>query len=156
MALTCVAVLDMTVKQGRPTKYRKEFAKQAEKLCKKGFTDKDLANFFDVQEQTINNWKKDHPEFLESLKEGKRHSDDLVEDSLYRRALGYKYEELKTETSKDGTKETVTIKQLAGDTTAQIFWLKNRRPEKWRDKTETSITLSDDFDSLMSDASSDE
>lgn len=146
----------MSNKLGRPTKYKKEFCIQAEKLCRKGFTDKELADFFEVEEKTINNWKKEHPDFLQSLKSGKRHSDAKVEDALYNRALGYEYEEHKYEESEQGIKKTVTKKQLAGDTTAQIFWLKNRQPEKWRDKTETAITLSDDFDSLMGDASSDE
>jgi len=63
---------------GRPTKYKKEFAEQARKLCLKGFTDAEMADFFCVQEQTINNWKIAHVEFLESLKAGKRYSDDKV------------------------------------------------------------------------------
>lgn len=141
---------------GRPTKYKKEFCIQAEKLCRKGFTDKELADFFEVQEQTINNWKKDHPEFLESLKTGKRHSDSKVEDALYNRALGYEVQEVKEEIEGGTvTKTTRTTRQQAGDTTAQIFWLKNRQPEKWRDKTETKVTMSDDFDALMGDAADD-
>lgn len=146
----------MSNKPGRPTKYKKEFCLQAEKLCRKGFIDTEIADFFEVHIDTIYEWKKVHPEFSDALKSGKRHSDAKVEDALYNRALGYEYEEHKVEESEQGIKKTVTKKQLAGDTTAQIFWLKNRQPEKWRDKTETAITLSDDFDSLMGDASSDE
>ena len=143
--------------KGRPTKYKKEFCVQAEKLCRKGFIDTEIADFFEVDVATINRWKQAHPEFCESLKSGKRHSDSKVEDALYNRALGYEFEEVKEELEGDTvTKTTKTRKQLAGDTTAQIFWLKNRQPEKWRDKTETRVTLSDDFDSLMGDAASDD
>lgn len=140
-------------KIGRPTKYKSEFCVQAEKLCKKGFIDSEIADFFEVEEKTINNWKKAHPEFLHALKSGKRHSDSKVEDALYNRAIGYEFQEVKEEFEGGSvTKTTKTTKQLAGDTTAQIFWLKNRQPELWRDKTETKVTLSDDFDSLMGDA----
>ena len=144
-------------KGGRPTKYKKEFDEQARKLCAKGFIDTEIADFFNVDVSTINRWKLSHESFCESLKSAKRHSDSKVEDSLYNRALGYEYEEVKEE-SEGGTitKTTRTRKQLAGDTTAQIFWLKNRQPDRWRDKTETKVTLSDDFDSLLDESLNDE
>jgi len=58
-----------------------------------------------------------------------------VENALLKRALGYEYEEVK-EKFEDGviTERTVTKKEVVPDTTAQIFWLKNRKPDKWRDK----------------------
>lgn len=141
-------------KIGRPTKYKKEFCVQAEKLCKKGFTDKDLAEFFEVQEQTINNWKEAHPEFLESLKSAKeQHDVAVVEKTLLQRALGYEISEVKVEEQEGSpSKTTTTNKHVAPSDTALIFFLKNRNPERWRDKTETKVTLSDDFDSLMGDA----
>lgn len=142
--------------RGRPTKYKQEFCAQVEKLCRKGFIDTEIADFFEVDVATLNRWKNKYPDFCASLKSGKRHSDSKVEDALYNRALGYEYEEHKLEESEQGVKKTVTKKQLAGDTTAQIFWLKNRQPERWRDKTETAVTLSDDFDSLLGDAVDDE
>ena len=120
---------------GRPTKYKKEYNIQAAKLCKLGATDVQLADFFNVTEKTLNNWKHDHPSFLQSLKESKRFSDDAVEVALYDRAIGYEYEEVKEEQSEQGMKRTVTTKRIQ-DNTAAIFWLKNRRPEEWRDKVE--------------------
>ena len=58
-----------------------------------------------------------------------------VENALLKRALGYEYVEERIEKSKrDGVKVIQTVKQVVPDTTAQIFWLKNRRPDKWRDK----------------------
>jgi hypothetical protein len=71
---------------GRPTLYREEYTEQALKLCRLGATDRELADFFDVSEQTINAWKDAHPEFLESLKDGKAKADAEVADKLFRRA----------------------------------------------------------------------
>lgn len=132
--------------KGRPTKYKAEFAKQAEKLCEKGFIDTEIATFFEVNPDTIHEWKKRHPIFSESLKRGKRHSDSKVEDALYNRALGYETTETKDEDGDYGKKTIITTKQVAGDTTAQIFWLKNRQPEKWRDKqqVESKVIVTDD------------
>ena len=125
---------------GRPTKYKKEFNEQAAKLCKKGFIDKEIADFFNVDVATLNRWKLAHDEFRVSLKAGKRHSDDKVVESLYSRALGYEFKEVKEESEGGNvTKTTTTTKQLAPDTTAQIFWLKNRQPEQWRDKPVSDI-----------------
>lgn len=121
----------------RPTKYKAEYAEQAGKLCKKGFTDKDLADFFGVDESTITRWKQSHDEFCTSIKGAKKYSDDKIVESLYNRALGYTITEEREEYSETNGKKTVKVtKQVAGDTTAQIFWLKNRQPQDWRDKQE--------------------
>ena len=92
---------------------------------------------------------------MESLKDGKRYSDSKVSDALYNRALGYESKETKEEVGDTGNKTTVTTKQVAGDTTAQIFWLKNRQPGEWRDRQELAHSLSDDFDALLNDAADD-
>ena len=120
---------------GRPTLYRDEFAEQALKLCRLGATDRELADFFEVSEQTINAWKDTQPEFLESLKEGKAKADAEVADKLFRRATGYSHEAVKVFLP-SGTTEPIYapyIERYAPDTTACIFWLKNRRPDLWRD-----------------------
>lgn len=98
---------------GRPSDYKPEYAELAKHLYALGATDKQVANAFHVSEQTINTWKKKHPKFLESLK-AKEDPDDLVEKSLFQSAID-------------------------GSNTAQIFWLKNRRPTQWRDKRDYSI-----------------
>ena len=141
----------MTVK-GRPTKYKKEFCIQAEKLCRKGFIDTEIADFFEVNVDTIYEWKKRHSEFSDALKSGKRYSDDAVVSALYNRALGYEVTEVKNEEGSQGNKVVSHKKHIAGDTTAQIFWLKNRQPEQWRDKQHVDVALTDDFDSLLDDA----
>lgn len=124
---------------GRPTKYKKEFDEQAAKLCKKGFIDDEIADFFNVTRSTLYLWKQKHLSFSDSLKESKRFSDDKVEMALYDRAVGYEYDELKEEQSEQGLKRTVTTKRIQ-DNTAAIFWLKNRRPEQWRDRVESDVT----------------
>lgn len=122
---------------GRPTDYKKEYAKQAYKLCLLGATDKDMADFFEVCEATINNWKHDYPEFLESLKKGKQIADANVAEKLYHRATGYEHKDIKFATYEGEITDSVEYtKHYAPDTTAAIFWLKNRQSGKWRDKQE--------------------
>ena len=121
---------------GRPTKYRPEYALQAEKLCKLGLTDKEMAGFFEVSEQTINTWKHQYPEFLESLKDGKTMADAEVASKLFHRATGYEHPEDDIRAVNGVITITPMVKHYPPDTTAAIFWLKNRQPALWRDKRE--------------------
>lgn len=78
-------------------------------------------------------WFADKPDFFQTVKEARQFADDMVEASLFRSALGYKYSE---ETlAKDGTPVEI-YKTAHPNATSAIFWLKNRRPKRWRDKTE--------------------
>ena len=79
---------------GRPTDYLPEYCTQVKKLCLLGATDKEIADFFEVTETTINNWKIDHPEFFESIKAGKITADSEVAGSLFKRAMGFEYDEV--------------------------------------------------------------
>lgn len=121
---------------GRPTKYMKEFAGQAEKLCLLGATDAELADFFGVTETTINNWKGQHEEFFESIKRGKLTADAEIADSLFQRAKGYTHPELYISTYKGDIVTHETRKHYPPDTAAAFIWLKNRQPDKWRDKVQ--------------------
>jgi hypothetical protein len=123
-------------KGGRPSSYKPEYIEQALKLARLGATDKEISDFFNVGEKTLNNWKTDHPEFLQSLKEGKLLSDAEVSSKLYHRALGYSHEDTDIRVISGEIVQTRIIKHYPPDTTACIFWLKNRQPDKWRDKTE--------------------
>lgn len=125
---------------GRPTKYKSEYAEQARKLCLLGATDIQVADFFGVCEKTIYIWKKEHPKFLQSLKEGKDTNDAKVERSLLERATGYCHPEEKIFNNNGEIVRAETTKHYPPDTTAAIFWLKNRQPEKWRDKQEVEIS----------------
>lgn len=98
-----------------------------------GLTDEQLAEKMGITPATLYDWKNKYPEISEALKKGKEVVDIQVENSLLKRALGYEYTEERIEISeKDGKKVIQTVKQVVPDTTAIIFWLKNRRPGKWR------------------------
>lgn len=118
----------------RPSKYKPEFAEQAAKLCKLGATDAQLADFFEVAVSTINLWKVQHPEFSESIKVPKSEADERVEQSLYRRAVGYEHDEVDLRVIGGELIQTPIRKHYPPDATAMIFWLKNRKPAEWRDK----------------------
>lgn len=125
-----------TRKPGRPSKYKDEFPEQARKLCLLGATDKELASFFEVAVSTISEWKLSFPEFSEALKAGKQLADATIADSLYQRAKGYSHREDDIRVVSGAIVITPTIKNYPPDSTALIFWLKNRRPDLWRDKRE--------------------
>lgn len=123
---------------GRPSSYSEEFAKQAEKLSALGATDMEMADFFEVDVRTIYRWKHDHEEFCQALNVGKSKADERVINSLYQRAVGYEQEAVKI-FMPAGAEAPVYApyrEKVAPDTTAAIFWLKNRQPEQWRDKQE--------------------
>lgn len=127
---------------GRPEDYKPEYVKQAYKLSLLGLTDKELGDYFECCEATINNWKKRYPEFLASIKRGKESADSKVASRLYQRALGFEHdsEEIKVVSRGEGMGsevERVPVRKIyPPDTTAAIFWLKNRQPKFWRDKQE--------------------
>lgn len=127
-------------KAGRPTKYIDSYPKQAYKLCLLGATDKDLATFFEVVESTINEWKLTHAEFSESIKKGKVLADAVIAKSLYHRAKGYSHKDVDIRVVDKEIIQTDIIKHYPPDTTAAIFWLKNRQPQSWRDKQEVDHT----------------
>lgn len=127
----------------RPSKYKPEFAAQAEKLCKLGATDMEIADFFEVNVATLNRWKAEFPEFCESLKSGKGQADERVERSLFARATGYEHDDVDIRVVDGAIVETPIRKHYPPDTTAAIFWLKNRRPAEWRDKVQNELTGKD-------------
>lgn len=127
---------------GRPTLYRPEYADQAKKLCELGATDQEMADFFEVDVRTVYRWKADHDEFCQSLKAGKAIADERVERSLYQKAIGYEQDEVKIFMPASASEPVYAPfrAKVAPDTTAAIFWLKNRRPDMWRDKSHSEVT----------------
>lgn len=96
---------------GRPTKSDQVNLEKVEIIASMGLTDEEIAVILDISRRTLNYWKKTNPDFLHSLKRGKLKADFQITQSLYQKAK-------------------------AGDTTAMIFWLKNRQPDRWRDRQE--------------------
>jgi hypothetical protein len=143
---------------GRPSLYQPIYAEQAAKLCALGATDADLADFFGVVVNTIDNWKHAHPEFLGSLKNAKATADGEVERSLFRRAMGYEHDAVKIMAVADGQgigshiEQVPYVERYPPDTTAAIFWLKNRQPDRWRDKHEVEHDVSGNLAQLMREA----
>jgi hypothetical protein len=104
-------------------------------FCLLGATDKEIAGIYNVSEQTINAWKKQHPEFLESIKRGKEEADAAIAASLYNRAKGFVKENCEEVFVYKGQVVRARVKKyFPPDVSAQIFFLKNRQPQKWRDK----------------------
>lgn len=106
-----------------------------------GLTDEQIANNLGISKQTFYTYKKKHLDFFDSLKKGKEIVDYEVENALLKRALGYSYIETTKEVKYNKEKdkyEMITTKEVTKnvvpDTTAQIYWLKNRRAGKWKDK----------------------
>lgn len=128
---------------GRPTDYDPVYAEQAEKLCQLGATDMEVADFFGVEVRTVYRWKAKFPEFSHALKVGKQASDDRVERSLFARANGYEHDEVDIRVVGGEIVQTPIRKYYPPDTTAAIFWLKNRRSAEWRDKVNHEHTGKD-------------
>ena len=125
---------------GRPSKYKPEFASQAAKLCLLGATDAQLADFFEVSVSTVNLWKVQHSEFSESIRVPKEQADERVEQSLFRRAMGYEHDEVDIKVVDKEIVMTPIRKYYPPDTTAMIFWLKNRQPDQWRETKAVELT----------------
>lgn len=100
---------------GRPTKFNETLTQKILDYAEQGLTDEQIAETLGINPCSIYLWKNKHPEFSKALKDAKDAADGLVETSLFQNAM-------------------------AGNVTAQIFWLKNRRPTEWRDKQEISHT----------------
>ncbi len=123
-------------KTGRPTLYRPAYAEQAYKLCLLSATDKELAAFFEVSEDSIHEWKKVHSEFTESITRGKMVADANVAQRLYERAMGYEHADVYPSSYQGKVTLTTVTKYYPPDTQAASLWLRNRQPAKWRDKQE--------------------
>jgi hypothetical protein len=126
-------------KMGRPSKLKPEIPDQAFLLAAKGFTDVEIANFFKISAATVSTWKLKSVDFLEALKKGKEIPDSSVERSLFERATGYSCQDTHISNYMGVITVTPIIKHFPPDTTAMIFWLKNRKPKEWRDRVENAI-----------------
>jgi len=146
-------------KVGRPSKFDSINKDQFKELVLAGWDDKKISAFFKINVSTLTRWKQKHTEFCTALKDWKKEADLKVEKSLYKRAIGFQFDEIVYEKANVGAlgikltgdkvkdikavetnKVKITTKLIIPDTTAQIFWLKNRQPDKWRDKKDVVVT----------------
>lgn len=109
-----------------------------------GLSDEQMAANMGINAATLYRWKNEHCEICNALKEGKDAVDRQVENALLKSALGYKYDEVTEERRDDMLVVTKVVhKEVQPNTTAQIFWLKNRKRIEWRDRVENAITGAD-------------
>lgn len=128
----------------RPTKYKPEYASIAKKICELGGTDVEVAEALEIHAATLYRWRNEHKAFCEALKAGKNKADDRVEMSLYRKAVGYTFDSVKI-FQFQGEELIVPYKEIVHpDTTAAIFWLKNRRKDEWRANPESETDSNKD------------
>lgn len=108
-----------------------------------GLTDEQICKNLGIVKDTFYKYKEKYADFSDALKKGKEVADIEVENALFKRAIGYKYKEVIKEVKEiDGKKSTYVkevIKEMPGDVGAQIFWLKNRKSSKWKDKQDIDI-----------------
>ncbi|MDP9676269.1 hypothetical protein J2W97_002264 [Paenibacillus jamilae] len=123
----------------RPSKYDSHVKPKlnlVESWARDGLIDEQIANNLGISTTVYYEYKQKYPEFAEALKNGKDDIDIMVENALLKRALGYSYEEI---THESGVETKRVLKEVQPDTTAQIFWLKNRRSQVWRDKQDIDM-----------------
>lgn len=126
---------------GRPTAYQSSYAEVANKLCLAfGATDAQLAQWFGVCEKTVNTWKDAHPEFLQSIQQGKAIADANVARKLYERATGYDHPDVHIGIWQGEAIVTPFTKHLAPDISAAKYWLNNRQPSSWRNQVEVEVS----------------
>lgn len=143
---------------GRPTLFQPEYVEMAERLAQLGLTDIELAAAFDVNVRTLHRWKVDSEEFCHALRIGKEHADERIRRSLYQRAAGYEYVEqqaikIKLSQHEESVEIVDVERHMPPDTTAGIFWLKNRDPERWRDKRELEVSVDESLANRLNSAS---
>lgn len=127
-------------KQGRPTKFNVSLQQKILELAKEGKTNEQIAEFIGISVQTLRNWRGKNQDFMLALKSAKGVADELVEASLFQRAIGYSHKAVKIMSHEGDSWEHEYTERYPPDTTAAIFWLKNRKPDEWRDKTEIDVT----------------
>jgi hypothetical protein len=128
---------------GRPTLYTLDMAERAQGLAEQGLTDQEIADELGISVRSLNLYKSKHPEFAAALRMGKAGPDERVEQSLFQRATGYEVDEIDIRVANGEIVQTPIRRKYPPDVTAAIFWLKNRRPDIWRDRREHAHSAPD-------------
>lgn len=127
---------------GRPSKYDPSYPEQAYKLALLKLTDDEIASFFEVARSTLDMWDHAHPEFSDARARGKVAADVDVAVKLRERAMGYSYKATKIFMPAGALAPVYAeyTEHIPPDTQAASLWLRNRHPDKWKDRTEHEIT----------------
>ena len=128
-------------KRGPKTGFNEKVRETFLRLLKEGKTEAEIAEIVGVSRRTLCNWKGKHQDLLLAVNEAKLTADQLVAASLYQRALGYSHPEEKIFCSEGQIITHDTVKHYPPDTTAAMFWLRNRQPNKWKEKTEGDVNV---------------
>lgn len=115
----------------REVKYRREFARQVEKICALAATEAEIADFFEIDLDTLERWKAEHREFQEAYNAGTDKANERVKRAIYHKAVGYTYEDVHFTVFRGMVIKTPFQKHIPPDTSACIFWLSNRLPSEW-------------------------
>lgn len=136
---------------GRPTLYQPKYADIARRMCAQGATRADLADRFGVSINTVVAWQLEHQEFFDSCKRGRDAADARVEQSFYERAVGYTYDSEKLLVVQGEVIREPIKEHIPPDPRAAEFWLRNRRPDRWKDakQLETRVAEDDPFLSFL-------
>jgi hypothetical protein len=124
---------------GRPTLYKPEYAGRARELCARGATNKDLAGRFGVVRSTIDLWIASHPEFAEAVQQGRDVADASAVESLFTRVTGYNHKAEKVFLYRGEPRTATYTAHVPPETRACMYWLRNRRPEDWREISERAL-----------------
>lgn len=129
----------------RPTVFEPAHIETARAMSFGGATDREVAEYLSVDESTVHRWKHEHPEFGAALTTGKAAADRRVEHSLYRKAVGYSFDSEKIFHHEGVVTRVPLVEHVPPSDTAAIFWLKNRNPEQYREKTEVEVNMKYDL-----------
>lgn len=137
---------------GRPKTWDPKFVAIAKKMTELGAQKFEVAEALGVDPRTLSRWETAYPEFCQALKVGTQQATDRVEASLFRKAVGFEYLSEKVFCN-EGIVTRATVREIVHpDNTAAIFWLKNKRPEVWRDRHENvnlNMTMEVAFDQFI-------
>lgn len=136
-------------KRGRPSAFTKLNLDQVEQLARLGWTNAQMAAFFGIPKKTWDDWILKKPAFKAAVADWKREADARVERSLYERAMGYSHPEDRIFCQEGKIIIQPTVKHYPPDTTACIFWLKNRQPEQWRDRADGAAQGTGVYEELL-------
>lgn len=142
--------------RGRPYDVNDRVKASIIALCRQGLTDKEIANELGISPRTLANWKGDSLDLMQSMHNAKAVADELVEMSLFKRAVGYTYKAIKLFQHEGEIITKEYEEHVAPDVRAAELWLRNRKPEQWREKKEVEISGSLNLEDLITKAFSEE